>query len=310
MKIVFLDSMTMGDADLSPIAALGELISYKESTHEEALGRVADCDVVLTNKVIINAELMDAAPQLKLICVTATGVNNIDLGEAERRGIPVRNVAGYSTSSVAQATFAHILSILGSTPYYDLYVKSGTYSAGTCFTHLAAPIEELDGKTFGVIGMGNIGSKVASIASAFGANVIYYSTSGTSHCKEYPSVELETLLRESDIVSIHAPLNERTQSLIGAKEISLMKSNAILVNAGRGGIVDEQALAEAVDGGKIFGAALDVFASEPLPGTSPLLKLKHPDRFRLSPHTAWGSKQAREKLVRMVADNIISTLKN
>ena len=310
MKIVFLDRMTMGDADLSPIAALGDLVCYESSTAEEALERVGDCDVLLVNKVIVDAGLLDAAPALKLVCVTATGVNNIDLDAAAARGVEVRNAVGYSTSSVAQATFGHILSLLGNAPYYDEFVKNGKYSRGNCFTHLGAPIAELEGRTFGIIGMGNIGSRVASIATAFRCRVIYYSTSGTSHCTLYPSVSLEELLSQSDIVSIHSPLNERTRNLIGKGELALMKPGAILVNAGRGGIVDEAALSQAVDSGQIAGAALDVFSREPLPQDSPLLQTGHPERFRFAPHTAWASSEARARLVAMVAENIKTTLIN
>lgn len=307
MKIVFLDRMTMGDADLSPIAELGDLVCYESSTAEEALGRVGDCEVLMVNKVRVDGRLLDAAPALKLVCVTATGVNNIDLDAAASRGIEVRNAVGYSTSSVAQATFAHVLSLLVNAPYYDGYVKSGRYSSGSCFTHLEAPIYELEGRTFGIIGMGNIGSRVASIASAFGAKVIYYSTSGTSHCTLYPSVSLRELLSTSDVVSIHSPLNEHTRNLIGREELSLMKPGSILVNAGRGGIVDEAALAEAVDSGRIAGAALDVFETEPLSQDSPLLHLKHPERFRFAPHTAWASYEARKRLVSIVAEHIKTT---
>ena len=304
MKIVFLDADTLGATPTSEFASLGEFVSYPTSTREEALARVGNCDTLIINKIIIDAALMDAAPNLKLICVTATGVNNIDLVEAEKRGIAVRNVSGYSTDSVVQSTFAHLLSLLGDSPYFDDCVKSGRYSSMSIFCDISHPYTEIVGKTLGIIGLGAIGKRVAAIAGMFGMKVIYYSTSGTSHCKLYPSVSLDELLESSDVVSIHAPLNERTRSLIGQAQLAKMKKSALLLNLGRGGIVDEEALAFAVDNGVIAGAALDVFEKEPLPATSPLLHLRHPERFRFSPHTAWASREALARLVSKVADNI------
>lgn len=304
MKIVFLDADTLGATPTSEFASLGEFVSYPTSTREEALARVGNCDTLIINKIIVDAALMDAAPNLKLICVTATGVNNIDLVEAEKRGIAVRNVSGYSTDSVVQSTFAHLLSLLGDSPYFDDCVKSGRYSSMSIFCDISHPYTEIVGKTLGIIGLGTIGKRVAAIAGMFGMKVIYYSTSGTSHCKLYPSVSLDELLESSDVVSIHAPLNERTRSLIGQAQLAKMKKSALLLNLGRGGIVDEEALAFAVDNGVIAGAALDVFEKEPLPATSPLLHLRHPERFRFSPHTAWASREALARLVSKVADNI------
>lgn len=304
MKIVFLDASTLGDTPMDEIISLGEYVAYPVSTREEALQRVGDCEVLIINKVKVDDELMSAAPKLRLICEAATGVNNIDLAAAERRGIVVRNVAGYSTDSVVQATFAHLLSLVGNSPYLDDWVKSGRYSSGRIFTEVSHPFVELAGKTMGIIGMGAIGTKVASVAAAFGMRVVYYSTSGTNHCTEYPSVSLGQLLSEADVVSVHAPLNERTNGLVGAAELRMMKPSAVLLNLGRGGIVDESALAEAVDDGVIAGAALDVYVREPLPADSPLLHLKHPERFRFSPHTAWASREALRRLVSKVAENI------
>lgn len=304
MKIVFLDAATMGDISFEQIEQLGEFSCYDSSTPEEAIERVRDCEVLIINKVLVTKELIDAAPSLKLICESATGINNIDVDYATSKGIPVRNAVGYSTSSVAQSTFMHILSLMGEGPYYDECVKSGRYSAMDMFTDPAMNWEEIDGKTIGIIGMGNIGSRVARIAEAFNMNVCYYSTSGTGHCKDYPSMALEDLLKVSDIVSIHAPLNDRTAGLIGAKELSLMKRSAILINMGRGGIVDEKALADAIDAGDIAGAALDVFVKEPLPADNPLLHIRHKERLRLAPHAAWASVQARRRLVRQIAENI------
>lgn len=304
LKIVFLDAATMGDISFAPIEALGEFIKYDKSTPEEALERVKDCDVLIINKVLVTPELIDAASNLKLICESATGVNNIDLEYAAAKGIPVRNAVGYSTTTVAQATFMHILSLMGEGPYYDECVKSGRYSAMDMFTDPTKNWEELDGKTIGIIGMGNIGSRVARIAQAFGMRVCYFSTSGTGHCKDYPCLPLDELLELSDIVSIHAPLNERTNGLIGAQQIALMKPTSILVNMGRGGIVDEKALADAINTESIAGAALDVFVKEAVPADNPLLHTRHPERLRLAPHAAWASVQARERLVQQIADNI------
>jgi glycerate dehydrogenase len=260
--------------------------------------------VLIINKVLVTPELIDAAPKLKLICESATGVNNIDLEYAASKGIPVRNAVGYSTSSVVQATFMQILSLVGEGQYYDDCVKSGRYSAMDMFTDPSVSWTELAGKRIGIIGMGNIGSRVARIAEAFGMDVCYYSTSGTGHCKDYPSLSLDELLKTSDVVSIHAPLNERTAGLIGAAELAMMKPTALLVNMGRGGIVDEKALADAIDNKTIAGAALDVFVKEPLPADNPLLHVKYPEKLRLAPHAAWASVEARERLVQQIADNI------
>lgn len=304
MKMVFLDAATMGDVSFAPLERLGSLLCYDSSTPQEALERVSDCDVLIVNKVRVTPELIDAAHDLKLICETATGVNNIDIEYAAKKGIPVRNVAGYSTPTVAQATFMHILSLVGSSSYFDDAVKSGRYSASGMFTDVSVNWWELAGKTIGIIGMGNIGRKVAQIAEAFGMSVCYFSTSGTSHCKDYPSLPLEQLLAQSDIVSVHAPLNERTVALIGEKELAMMKSSAYIVNMGRGGIVVEEALVKAVDEGVIAGAALDVYSVEPLPEDSCYLKARHPERFRFAPHVAWASEEARARLLGMVAENI------
>ena len=304
MKIVFLDAATMGDVSFEPIARLGEFTAYSSSTPEEARERVKDVDVIIINKILVDRHLIDSAENLKLICISATGTNNIDVEYAASKGIPVRNVAGYSTDSVAQSTFMHILSLIGGSSYFDRSVKSGDYSRSGMFTDPNWNWYELAGKTLGVVGMGNIGRKVAQIAEAFGMKVCYYSTSGTGHCKDYPCVPLNELLAASDVVSIHAPLNDRTNGLIGEKELAMMKPSAFLVNMGRGGIVDEKALADAVDAGIVAGAGLDVFVTEPIPEDHPYMKMKHPERMSLAPHVAWASVEARTRLVSMIADNI------
>ena len=308
MKIVYLDSATVGETPMDCIAELGELVCWPESTPEEALERVRDCNVLIVNKVLVTRALLDAAPELRLVCEAATGVNNIDLEACRERNIPVRNVAGYSTDSVVQTTFMHILSLMGNAPYFDNTVKDGTYSKGTLFTDVSRPYIEIKGKRIGIVGMGAIGTGVARVAEAFGMEVVYYSTSGTGHCKEWPSISLGELMRTSDVISIHAPYNERTAGLIGAGELAMMKPSAIIVNMGRGGIVDETALAEVIDNDLIGGAALDVFTKEPLPGDSPLLRTRHPEKLRFTPHTAWASTEALTRLVNCIADNIRSEM--
>ena len=304
MKIAFLDAATMGDVSFEPFEQLGEFVKYESSTPQEARERVKDLDVLLINKVLVDKELIDAAPNLKLICIAATGVNNIDVEYAASKGIPVRNAVGYSTDSVVQSTFMHILSLVGGGQYFDDSVKSGSYSRSGMFTDPNWNWWELAGKTIGVIGLGNIGKKVAHIAEAFGMNVCYFSTSGTGHCKDYPCLPLEDLLAKSDIVSIPAPLNDRTLNLIGAEQLAMMKPSAYLVNMGRGAIVVEADLAKAVDEGVIAGAGIDVFVTEPIPEDHPYLKMKHPERMRLAPHVAWASMEARKRLIAIMAANI------
>lgn len=305
MKIVFLDAATLGDVSLAPISRLGEFECYQTSSREEALERVKDAEVLIINKVQVDKELMDAAPALRLICEAATGVNNIDLEYAASKGIPVRNAVGYSTDSVVQMTFMMILSLVGHCRYFDDFVKSGDYSRSGMFTNVARMFFELKGKRLGIIGLGNIGGRVAKIGEAFGMSVSYFSTSGTSHSKDYPSVDLDTLMSESDVISIHAPYNQRTAGLVGEAELLRMKPTAYIVNMGRGGIIDESALARVIDEGRIAGAGVDVFTSEPLPADNPLMKVRDRDRLILAPHIGWASIEARERLVAMIAGNII-----
>ena len=304
MKIVFLDAITMGDASMEEIAALGQFVSYPSSTPEEARERVKDADVALLNKVIVDQAFLDAAPKLKLICEAGTGINNIDVRLCEQRGIAVRNVAGYSTDSVAQTAWMHILDLAGRAFHYNTFVHDGSYSRNVVHVDYRHPFTELAGKTLGIVGMGAIGQKVAAIGTAFGMKVIYYSTSGTGHCKDYPCVSLQELLAASDVISIHAPYNERTAGLIGYEQFRQMKRSAILVNTGRGGIAVEADLARALDDGLIAGAALDVYVKEPLPQDSPLMHLQHPERLLLSPHIAWYSREARARLAHEMAQNI------
>ena len=308
MKIVFLDAISMGDASLEEIAALGELTCYPSSTAEEARERVKEADVAIVNKVVVDQAFLDAAPRLKLVCEAGTGINNIDVRLCEARGVAVRNVAAYSTDSVAQITWMHILNLAGRAFHYQDFVRSGAYSRNPVHVDYAHPFTELSGKMLGIVGMGAIGQKVAAIGKAFGMDVIYYSTSGTSHCRDYPSVSLEELLARADVVSIHAPYNERTAGLIGYEQLRQMKRTALLVNTGRGGIEVEADLARALDEGLIAGAGIDVYVKEPLPADSPLMLLQHPERLLLSPHIAWYSKEARARLAHEMAENIRKTL--
>lgn len=304
MNIVFLDAISMGDVSLEEIASLGHFTSYPTSTAEEARERVKDADVVLLNKVIVDQAFLDAAPRLKLICEAGTGINNINVPLCEKRGVIVRNVAAYSTDSVAQTAWMHILNLAGRAFHYQEFVQSGDYSRNPVHVDYRHPFTELAGKTLGIVGMGAIGQKVAAIGTAFGMRVVYYSTSGTAHCKDYPCVTLEELLRQADVLSIHAPYNARTAGLIGYEQLRQMKKSALLVNTGRGGIAVEEDLARALDEGLIAGAALDVYEREPLPLSSPLMKIKDSGRLIFSPHIAWYSREARARLAHEMAENI------
>lgn len=311
MKIVFLDVSTIGEVpNMDEIKCLGEYAGYSFTANEQRIERLAGADVAITNKVVIDRETMTACPCLQLICVAATGMNNIDLTCAAEKGITVRNVAGYSTNSVAQITFAMILELLVRTGGYNTYIQSGAYSASPIFTHFGRPFWELAGKRFGIIGLGTIGKRVAAIAEAFGAEVCYYSTSGKNLNNPYKHLDINELLRTSDIVSIHAPLNDRTHNLIGASQLRMMKPSALLINVGRGGIVDETALAGAIDANLIAGAGLDVFTQEPLPSGHILLTVRNKDKLLLLPHIAWASIEARTVLISRIAENIKNFQKN
>ena len=303
-KIVFLDSITIGSASLDPIRKLGEFVEYKTTTPDQTAGRIADADIIISNKVRIFKPEMDAAKKLKLICVAATGTNNIDTEYALSKGIPVKNVCAYSTESVVQTTFMHILSLVGHTNFYDNYVKSGQYGQSGIFTCPTTQFTRLAGKTMGIIGLGTIGERVAQVASAFGMNVIYYSTQGKAHNDKYRMLPLQELLAQSDVVTIHCPLNGRTNALIGYKELQSMKRNAILVNVARGGIVVEQDLADAIDRGIIAGAAADVFTTEPIGENHPYLKMSKKENIILSPHIAWNSYEDVDALIKGIAENI------
>ena len=303
MKIVFLDEYSVAGRDMSSVARFGDYVGYNMTRPEEVIERCKDAEIVIANKVVLSAEIMRALPCLKLICVAATGMNNVDLVAAAELGIEVRNAIGYSTYSVAETTLCSALALLREVVYYDEYFHSGRYAKSDRPFNFDRPTSQIRGKKWGIIGLGNIGREVARLASAFGCEVSYTSTSGVVRKEEYPALTLEKLLAESDIVSIHAPLNAKTLNLLGEKELSLMNPSAIIINVARGGIVNEEALAAALDGGVIRGAALDVFSTEPLTD-SPLYKIKERHKLLASPHNAWSSDDAIDRLIGCIAKNI------
>lgn len=303
MKIVILDALTYGDTSLAGFETLGDVMVYQTTSADETAQRVREADVIVTNKVVINDTVMESAPSLKLICVAATGTNNIDHDAAARRAIAVKNVAGYSTDAVVQHTFSMLFYLMGHSRYYDEYVKSGAWQKEAVFAHIGPSFTELRGKTWGIIGLGEIGRNVAKIAQTFGANVCYYSTSGKNENSEYAKTTLSRLIENSDVISIHAPLNRSTENLISHSELLQMKDGAVLLNLGRGGIVDEDALSVIIDVKPIF-VGLDVLAKEPMKTPHPLLAIKHPERLYITPHIAWTSREARERLITATIENI------
>lgn len=305
LNLVFLDVATLGEKpDLSDLAVLGALITHQQTKPEEVVERLQSAQVAITNKVPITAAHLAQLPDLRLICVAATGMNNIDLEAAKASGIAVKNVKGYATESVAQWTFAALFALSMDLFHLNEAVYDGTYSRANSFSYWRQPFQELAGTTFGIIGMGAIGQRVASLATAFGAQVVYHSTSGNNQSQPYPSLSLEELLQLSDVVSISAPLNEHTANLIGQKELAAMKSSAYLLNSGRGGIVNEVDLARAIDKDLIAGAAIDVYTQEPLPLAHPFRSVKKQHKLLLSPHIAWAGTSARKALLRGIAKNI------
>ncbi|MCI9421647.1 MAG: D-2-hydroxyacid dehydrogenase [Dorea sp.] len=305
MKIVFLDVKTIGeDIDLSGYDRLGQVVKYPFSTPAQVPDRIADADVIVLNKVRIDAETVGDAPKLKLVCVTATGTNNLDKEFLDKRKIAWRNVAGYSTESVAQHTFAMLFYLLEKLRYYDDYVKDGRYACDTSFTHFEEHFYELNDKTWGIIGLGNIGRRVASIAKAFGAHVIYTSPSGSPKQEGYCQVDMDTLLASSDIISVHAPLNKYTENLINAAAFKKMKKSCIFLNLGRGPIVVEDEIAEALEQHEIAAAGLDVLCTEPMSPQNPLLQMKDSRRLYITPHIAWASVEARTRLMKIVLGQI------
>lgn len=305
MKLVFLDKKTIGDdIDFSKFSELGEVVEYDYTLPEEVPERAKDADIVIVNKIPVNEKTIHTARNLKLVCVTATGTNNLDKDYLAKRGIEWRNAAGYSTESVAQHTFAMLFYLLEHLRYYDDYVKEGHYINDVMFTHFAKTFHQLTGKTWGIIGLGAIGRRVADIAKLFGAEIIYYSASGAPAQEGYRQVDLDTLLGTSDIVSVHAPLNSYTEGLMNDEAFSKMQPHAIFLNLGRGPIVVEKALADALNGGKVAAAGLDVLCEEPMSASSPLLHVADKSKLLVTPHIGWASVEARNNLMDIVAEHI------
>ena len=310
MKIVILDAKTMGeDIDFSPISNIGETVIYERTSPEEISGRIKDADVVCLNKVVLNEEVLKKANNLMLICLFAIGFNNVDTCYCKTRGIKVRNVPGYCVESVCQHAFTILFSLMENIRYYDEFVRSGKYEESGIANHLGRPFEEIAGKRWGILGMGAIGRRIASVANAFGAKVNYASLSGVKREEEFEEVSFNELISQSDIICLCAPLNEKTYKIIGENELKSMKDTAIIINVGRGALTDEYALARALDNGEIGGAAIDVYENEP-PIGSPLLNVKNKEKILYTPHIAWSSVQARKRCVEMVADNIKAFIRN
>ncbi len=302
-KIAFLDEYSLGDMDLTPIKELGEYVGYDRTSKEQVLEHCKGAEVVICNKTVLRAETLRALPDLRFVAIAATGMNNVDLDVAAELGIGVKNVAGYSTYSVAEATLTFALSLFKNTAYFDNYFKSGAYAATEDIFHFGRPVRQLRGSKWGVIGMGAIGREVARLASSFGCEVAYTSTSGAVRKEDYPQMPLEELLGWADIVSIHCPLTPATKGLIGEKELRMMKPTSVIINVARGGIIDEAALAQALNDKVIAGAGLDVFSREPL-HSSPLYDITDKYSLVAAPHTAWAADVARKELISRIADNI------
>ncbi len=304
-EIVFLDTATIGSVqNMKLLKRLGKIDFFDETKAEQVVKRARSKEILITNKVAITADIIDQLPDLRLICVAATGVNNIDTEYANKKGIQVKNVVNYSSDSVAQLTFTLLLYLVNKPGYYDNYVKSGAYAKSNSFTHLGESYWELRGKRLGIIGLGTIGRQVARIAESFGMEVIFYSTTGRNNNINYKRFELDDLLKNSDVISIHAPLNENTSGLINYEKIKLMRPCAILLNLGRGGIIVEEDLAKALNDNLIGGAGIDVMVNEPINPDNPLLKIYDKEKLIITPHMAWASQEARELLVQKIGQNI------
>ena len=306
MKIVILERNSVGpDISVDILNELGEVTAYKNTvTVEEVRERTADADIVVANKSPINESSLSGSKNVKLVCEFATGYDNCDLDYLKKRGIPVCNVVGYSTDMVAQHTFTLALAVSQNLAHYDNYVKSGEYSAQDRFSNFDIPFYELSGKTWGIVGMGNIGRKVAQIAEAFGCKVIFTSVTGKSTVTEYEMVSKDELLERSDFLSLHCPLSNITLDYIDGAALKKMKKTAYLINVARGKVVNNKDLYEALESGEIAGAGLDVLEEEPLKLTNPLSKIKDSGKLIITPHLAWGSVEARERCVTGVYDNI------
>ncbi len=311
MKIVILERNSVGtDVSVDCISDFGEVTAYPNTvTPEEVRERVRDADIVIANKSPLGEATLREAPNVKLICEFATGYDNCDLKYCSSRGIKVTNVRDYCTAMVAQHTFCLALALSEKLAHYDAYVKSGEYSAQDRFSNFDLPFYELAGKTWGIIGMGNIGRRVAKIAAAFGCRVLFYSVTGTSTCRDYPQVDFDTLLSESDFLSLHCPLSDLTENLINGAALKKMKNTAILVNVARGKVVDNAALYEALINGEIQAAGLDVVENEPLEESNPLSGFQDSSRLIITPHLAWASVEARTRCVWEAHENIAAFLR-
>lgn len=305
LKIVVLDTITFGEFPyIKTLDTLGQVDYYETTRSNEVVERCKDADVVVTNKVVLDKTIIEQLTKLKLICVAATGTNNIDIEFATSKNIPVKNVKGYSTDSVAQLTFGFLIELFMNVSHYVHYTETKVYAQSPSFTHISWPLVELKNKTIGIIGLGAIGSKVAELATAFGMNVCYYSTSGKNNSTTYKQVSLNELLSKSDVVSIHAPLNEQTKNLISIKELKEMKPTAFIINVGRGGIINESDLVNALESNYIQRAAIDVYEKEPLDKNSKLYDLAITNKIILTPHIGWASQEARTSLVDGICKNI------
>ena len=304
-EIVFLDNQTIGKVNnIKLLGKLGKIDLFESTEPDQVVERCLGKEVVISNKVQLTAKIMAQLPDLKLICVAATGINNVDLDYAMKKGIVVKNVTAYSTDSVAQLTFTMLLYLVNRPHYYDNYVKSGAYSKSNSFTHHDEPFWELKGKRIGIIGLGTIGRQVARIAESFGMEVVFYSTTGRNNHINYKRFELDDLLKSSDVITIHAPLNEYTHGLINYEKMKLMRPCAVLLNLGRGGIIVEKDLAKALNDNLIGAAGIDVMEHEPIEAGNPLLKIYDKEKILITPHMAWASKESRELLVEKIAKNI------
>ena len=305
MKIVMLDRNSIGfDIDVEFFARLGDFEYHNTADVATSKEWIKDAEVIIFNKTRMNEEMLADAPNVKLLCVTATGFDNIDLNYARKRGIGACNIKDYSTPAVVQHTFALALSVLEKIRYYDDYVKSGKYSEQMGFSHFEKTYFELQDKTWGIIGLGNIGRGVAKVAEAFGCKVIFYSASGNNSTTDYERVDFDTLCRESDILSLHCPLTEKTREIMNLEAFRKMKKSAILVNVARGPVINDDDLYTALTEGWIAGAGLDVTGTEPMKETNPLSRIKDSNRLIITPHMAWASTEARNRVVEETYKNI------
>ena len=306
MKIVILDGYTANPGDLSwdELKTMGELTVYDRTSKSETVERAAEADIVLTNKVIIGRQEMDQLPRLKYIGVLATGYNVVDIEAAHQRGITVTNVPAYSTESVAQMVFAHLLTVTNRTEHYAQENRQGRWTANKDFCYWDFPHMELAGKSFGIVGLGNIGQRVAAIAHAFGMKVCAYTSKSAEQLPDYvQKLPLTDILSACDIVSLHCPLTPATHHLINRQTLQQMKPSAILINTGRGPLVDDQAVADALAEGKLAAFCADVLTEEPPKATNPLLK--QPNAY-ITPHIAWASTEARVRLLAVAISNVLS----